>query len=313
MMKRLFVAELGAWSGQGVLSVMGPTGSGKTSALLEYLETNSQLKNTLLVSVDAVAVYRGLDIGSAKAMGTERETFEWTGLDFKNPDEPCTVRDFLDAVENPISRALASGRPVILVGGSGFYENALVEGLAPGAASDPDFQKQLEFLSNEVLFNRMVCFDKKWGEFLHVNDRYRLTRYLDLVERQGFNWADLRETKQRNPQLKELWSETTCTIRGLEWPREVYVERLKRRIDEMWKAGWVREVETLLKTYPETALGLRTIGYREMLDHVRDPQTWPAAKTKERILLAHLQYVKRQKTWLRGRPSPDSSTHPKSS
>jgi tRNA dimethylallyltransferase len=299
-MKRVFLGSLDEWSGTGVLSLMGPTGSGKTSTLLAHLRKRTELQEALLVSVDAVAVYRGLDIGSAKAMGPDRDAFDWAGLDFKNPDETCTVRDFLDAVETPIAEALEEGRPVVLVGGSGFYENALVEGLAPGAASDPDFQKQLEAHSNETLHKRLVGFDKRWGEFLHSNDRYRLTRYLDLVERQGFNWTDLRETKRRNDRLKRVWSQTSCVVLGLEWSREIYLERLTERISQMWSGAWLSEVRELLEHYPPNSVGLQTIGYKEVVQHVLDPKSQSEERTKELILFAHLQYVKRQKTWLRG-------------
>ncbi len=299
-MKRVFLASLEEWSGKGVLSLMGPTGSGKTTALLAQLRRSSALRETLIVSVDAVAVYRGLDIGSAKAMGADREDFLWSGLDFKNPDEPCTVRDFLDDVETPLAQAIEAGRPVVLVGGSGFYENALVEGLAPGAASDPDFQTQLVAIPNEILHKRLVSFDKRWGEFLHVNDRYRLTRYLDLVERQGFNWTDLRETKSRHPLLRKLWSRTECVVLGLDWPRETYVERLNSRIHSMWSTGWPEEVADLLSRYPASAHGLETIGYKEVVQHILDPKHQHEERTKELVLFAHLQYVKRQKTWLRG-------------
>lgn len=298
MMKRLFLESIEKWSGNGVLSLMGPTGSGKSSTLVSHLRKNPQIKHPLLVSVDAVAVYRGLDIGSAKAIGQDRSDFAWAGLDFKNADETCSVRDFLDEVENDIAQALTDERAVVFVGGSGFYENALVEGLAPGGASDPDFQKQLETVTNEALYKRLNYFDKRWGEFLHVNDRYRLTRYLDLVERQGFNWQDLRESKKRNPKLQKLWRETTCVILGLEWPRETYLERLETRIHEMWDLGWAEETRALLEKYPAESVGLQTIGYKEMVEHLQDSQS-TIEKTKQRILMAHIQYVKRQKTWLR--------------
>lgn len=300
MMKRRYLGQIADWSGQGVLSVMGPTGSGKTSSLLADLRAREFPRSPLIVSVDAVAVYCGLDIGSAKAMGNERSDFDWAGLDFKNPDETCTVREFLDAVEAPVLKALESQRPVVLVGGSGFYENALVEGLAPGAASDADFQKSLEPLASEILHKRLTAFDKRWGEFLHVNDRYRLTRYLDLVDRQGFNWEDLRESKQRHPALRRLWNQTDCVMLGLDWPREAYVDRLRTRIDSMFAAGWVAEVEAQLKKYPDSAPGLQTMGYKEVSDFILQPKVWVEATTKERILFAHVQYVKRQKTWLRG-------------
>jgi tRNA dimethylallyltransferase len=310
MMKRKFLGALDEWSGEGVLSLMGPTGSGKTSSLIAYLARQNWQKQPLLVSIDAVAVYRRLDIGSAKPLGTERAHHEWVGLDIKNPDEPCTVRNFLDAVEESIAEALEVHRPVVLVGGSGFYEKALVEGQAPGAASDPDFQKSLEALSNEALHRRLSGFDGRWAQFIHLNDRYRLTRYLDLVERQGFLWQDLRETQHRSPRLRKLWSETSCVILGLDWPRETYVERLQARVRGMWVQGWLEEVRRLLKDYSAESPGLQTMGYKEIAERVSsgsDLGPSDQERLQSQILAAHVHYVKRQKTWLRRLQSGQST------
>lgn len=304
-MKRTLLDSIDDWNGQGVLSVLGPTGSGKTSTVIDFLRKlpPQQAKDFLLVNVDSVAFYRGLDIGSAKVSGNDRSDFEWIGLDFLNPDEPSTARRFLDTVEPQIVEALQDKRPVLLVGGSGFYERALVEGVSPGEASDADFQKSLEPYSNEQLHARLLEQDAKWGEKIFPNDRYRVTRYLDLTERQGLSYAEIKETKLRNPQLEDLWNETFTLVLKANTDRKLFRDPLAQRIDEMIKAGWVEETKNLLEQYRSTDPGMQSIGYRDLCSWLEtaSPSTSnePPESLKVQILQSHLHYVKKQQTWLR--------------
>lgn len=303
-MKRIFLDSIDVWNAQGVLSVLGPTGSGKTSTVVRFLRSLSEdmAKNCLLVNVDSVSFYRGLDIGSAKVAGSDRDDFDWIGLDFLNPDEASTARGFLDIVEPQITQALQSDRPVILVGGSGFYERALVEGVSPGEASEATFQQSLENESNEALHERLLRQDTRWGEKIFPNDRYRVTRYLDLTERQGFSYSSLKETKLRNSQLEKLWSATSTLILKANTDRQLFREPLAQRIEEMFEAGWIKETQDLLKTYQPCDPGMQSIGYRELCNWLEtgDAESSQSHELlKAKILQSHLHYVKKQQTWLR--------------
>lgn len=283
-----------------VLSVLGPTASGKTDFVINLLRSRPKLlnQNPLLVSIDAVTVYRGLNIGAAKVSGADRQDFDWIGLDILDPSEGITVRRFLDAVELPIAVAIEKGRPVILCGGSGFYERALVEGQAPGAESDLDFQKSLESFNNEALAKRLYSMGPEWKNKIHSNDRYRLTRYLDLTERQGFSYQDLFFTKLRHPRLRSLWTHTKTLFLGVDWPRETYSERLSLRIEKMFENGFLEEAQSLISVWSSSAPGLSSMGYREMMEYFDGHLSLEQTKTK--ILQSHLDYVKKQKTWFRG-------------
>ncbi len=296
-MKRKIISDISQWSRQGVLSVLGPTGSGKTSLVLNFLKSlpSNEASQYLLVSVDSVAFYRGLDIGSAKVVGHERNHFYWCGLDFLNIDEAATTKLFLKEVEEPILKHLEARRPVILVGGSGFYERALVDGMAPGEKSDEVYQKELESFSNEILHAKLLSFDPKWAQKIYPNDRYRITRYLDLVDRQGLSWKDLNETRLRNANLQKLWNETSTLILGTQTAREDFRVPLKTRIEEMLLAGWEDEVRKLLKMFSPRTPGMQSMGYREMSGYVEGE--YGLEDCKVLILKAHMAYVKRQKTW----------------
>jgi tRNA dimethylallyltransferase len=307
MMKRRFLQSFEPWlqtlnqkSKPRVLSVLGPTGSGKTGFVVQLLRKHPHLlsQNPLLVSIDAVSVYRELDIGSAKVSGPDRSDFDWIGLDILDVSESITVRRFLDSVEIPIAQAIEEGRPVILCGGSGFYERALVEGQAPGAESDPLYQETLKAIDNSILAQRLYRFDPRWKDKVHANDRYRLTRFLDLVERQGFSYDDLFHSKIRHPRLRSLWTETDTLLLGLERPREEYLQILSTRIDSMFREGFEAEARALYNKWGPQAPGLASMGYREMNDFFEG--RFNLEQTKARILQSHLDYVKKQKTWFRG-------------
>lgn len=308
-----FLDSVSAWRGVGVLSILGPTGSGKTKAALEWVDRHfpkeqngtrsaPDVKKPLLVSVDAVAIFRGLDIGSAKPLGLEREGYDWAGIDLFSPNQKVSLGDFVDQVFPKIVQALKDSRPVLLVGGSHFYEQALIEGQAPGAASDPVFLQSLEALTNEELAKRLYTIDSRFEDLAHRNDRYRLTRYLDLAERQKLSFDVL--TKQRLGGLKNRSdSEGTfpiCRVAlGLETSREENERRLLLRIHQMLTDGWVAEVRNLLHSgLSKDAPSLQSVGYREVLQFIDgeiEEKDLPS-----RILTSHLQLVKKQKTWIRG-------------
>jgi tRNA dimethylallyltransferase len=189
-------------------------------------------------------------------------------------------------------------RPIILVGGSHFYEKMLVEGSAPGEASDPEFMKSLEKLSNEFLHQQLKDKDFRWAERVHLNDRYRLTRFTDLVFRQNLCWEDLFEQKKDGGGIFQKIQKVNTLILGLE-KKDHDQERILKRIHQMLEAGWIEEVQSLIEEFSLSAPALRSVGYREIVDYLvhkkvslKDLAQW--------IATSHRQLAKKQRTWLRG-------------
>jgi tRNA dimethylallyltransferase len=297
-MDRLFLNRLEDWDGRGLLSIAGATGSGKTAAALALVQARwpNELQRPLLVSMDSIAVYRGLDIGSAKPLGEEREPYAWHGIDLCDPPEQMNAARFAQLALPRIEAALLEERPVILVGGSHFYEKALVEGMPLGEASDPSYLAELDKTPLEALWQRLLARDARWATVLHPNDRYRIQRQLDLAERQGLSFDLLRGP----PPRRRSWNQVATLAMGLDFSREEVSARLARRIHQMMEQGWIAEFRTLRERYGAQSPALACVGYREIGEFLNSTAESSLTKLEARILTAHLQLAKKQRTWLRG-------------
>ena len=291
-LQRRILNSIREWNLRVPLSILGPTGSGKTSSLLKHLRSHSsEIKNALLVSVDSIAAYRELDIGSSKVSGADRSDFDWRGIDLVAPTQKMTAAIFVEAVKADILKALSEKRPVVFIGGTHFYERFLVEGPSPGTVSDPDFIKELETRGSAAVYEDLKSQDSRWGEDLHLNDQFRIFRYGDLVLRQGLSYDELRAGGN------SLFPQVDTLILNLE--RDHQEKVLGSRIEEMFQQGWLQEVESLLTRYAPDVPALLTMGYAEIVDFLLKKSIPSLDVLKEKILIRHRQLAKQQRTWLR--------------
>jgi tRNA dimethylallyltransferase len=264
---------------------MGPTGSGK-SDLAERLAERYQAQ---LLNADAFQVYRGLDIGTGKS--ALKEKYEL--LDICNPWQQFGVGLWVSQAGRVLEKLFSSGRPAVVVGGTGLYVRALFEGYS-GMSRPPDeslrtgLNKRAES-GTEALMTELEALD---ADAARAVDRSNTRRVVRALERALSNSTTPAITLPPFRRIKV----------SINPPREVLLDRIDARINAMFRSGWLDEVRGL-RTNPRIQYdspGMQAIGYRALWDHLDQKVGLEAAR--ESILIATRQYAKRQRTWLRKEP-----------
>ena len=165
----------------GVIAIVGPTASGKTAAALAV----AQRYNGEIVSADSMQIYRGMDIGTAKATPQERALVPHHMLDVAEPDQPYTTAQYAQGAGAAIADILARGKLPILCGGTGLYVEAALYEMEMGVAPDPAFRQRMEALGNAQLHDRLVQGDPISAARIHPNDRKRVIRALEIQAQTG--------------------------------------------------------------------------------------------------------------------------------
>jgi len=276
--------------------LLGPTGSGKTALSLALGEQFSGE----IVSCDSVAVYRGMDLGTAKPTAEERALLPHHLIDVADPAQPFTAGEYSRQARAALQSITQRGRLPIVTGGTGLYLRALTEGLFPGPARQAGLRARLERSRQRHgdawlhrLLNRL---DSASAARIHANDASKLLRAIEvcLAARKPLSQLlDDAETA-RDP----LTGFRLLRI-GLNPPRKALYERLNHRAATMFSAGLVEETGALLTCYgPVKALD--SLGYRQAAAVLDGTMTLEAAI--EAAQQGHRNYAKRQLTWFRREP-----------
>jgi tRNA dimethylallyltransferase len=275
------------------LAIVGPTASGKSALGIS-------LANKLhgeIIGCDSVQLYRGFDVGSAKTPEAERDGVPHHLLDVLNPADKATSGDYAHMARRSIAEISGRGRLPILVGGAGLYLRAALRGLFKGPGRDEALRARLEQIAAEKgpqrLHKMLARIDPESAVRIHSNDRPKLIRAIEvcLVGRRPFSQV-LREDSE-----EPLAGYSVARI-GLAPPREALYERIDRRTTQMFTAGILDEVQSLLNAgVPETAWPFGAVGYKHALAAVRGDLD--AAAAAEAAAQATRRYAKRQMTWFR--------------
>ena len=266
-----------------------PTASGKTAVVLGL----AQHLPLEVIAADAMTVYRGLDIGTAKPTVAERERVPHHLVDVLEPDQPFSVADFVRLAEEAIADVRTRGKLPLVVGGNGFYIRALTRGLPTVPAADEAVQaglwERLEQEGLDTLNRELLRASPKDAERAQRNPR-RVVRALEILQRTG-----------RPPSAFGL---TTPAFSYSKWAllptMDVLRPRIEQRTRAMFEAGLVDEVKTVLTHYPALATARQAIGYKEVAAYLTGEVTLEEAKAA--VTLATVQYAKRQRTWFRKEP-----------
>jgi tRNA dimethylallyltransferase len=266
--------------------IAGPTASGKTALALE-LAGHVSLE---IISADAMMVYKGMDIGTAKPTLKERAAVPHHLLDVVNPDEPFNVADYVRLAEAAIHDVLNRGKIPLVVGGTGFYIRALSDGLPTTPEADENVQaelyKRLEREGLEILLSELEAFSPSDARRTERNPR-RVVRALEIIQRTGKAPSEFPMT---TPAFRY---DKLILVPSMEQLRP----RIEARTETMFTSGLVEEVIQLFRRYPKLPTAKQAIGYKEVVDYLAGQITLEQAKAS--VTLATTQYAKRQRTWFR--------------
>lgn len=275
-----------------LLVILGPTGSGKSALALAA----ARKAKAEVLSVDAMQVYHGMDIGTAKPSLAEQYEIRHHLLDWVRPDELFSVARFVSLAEETIADCRHRNVPLIACGGTPLYYKSLFYGLFEGPAADASVRERLAEISGEELHARLVAVDPKAAGRIHAGDQRRLIRALEVFELTGRPISSFQtEWESAEP------SRHAAVWIGLRWETAALNRRLNARAKDMIAAGWVDEVRGLASRYAsfsQTASG--ATGYQVLMDHLDGKISLDEAL--EQIKIATRQLARRQMKWFRRFP-----------
>jgi len=275
------------------IAVVGPTGSGKTRLAIEL----ARRLNTEIISADSMQFYRGMEIGTAAPTSEEQAEAVHHFISFLNPDEEMAAGHYQRLAREKASALLQQGCIPVLVGGSGLYISAFIDGLFDGPAREQKVRDRLRAeaaeLGNAAMMERLRAVDPDYAELLtSENDLVRVVRALEVHELTGRPFSDWHREHQAT---LEPWEVTQA---ALLWDREMLYERINHRVELMVEQGWREETKRLIDNgYEKDIYRLKALGYQEMAAHLRGECT--LAETVEATQQHHRRYAKRQMTWFR--------------
>ena len=278
-----------------VVILLGPTGSGKTALSLALAERFAGEVVGEIVSCDSVAVYRGMELGTAKPAIEERARVPHHLIDVATPDGAFTAGEYSRLARTALKEIAARGRVPIVTGGTGLYLRALTEGLFAGPARQEELRARLRESAKKHgggwLHRMLARLDPKTAERIHANDMPKLIRAIEVC------------MAARRPMSEVMARDPLTGFRllriGLDPLRTKLYERLNERCSAMFAAGLVEETRGLLAQYGEVK-ALDSLGYRQarrVLDGSLSENEAIAAAQQ-----GHRNYAKRQMTWFRREP-----------
>jgi len=269
------------------VAILGPTASGKTALALALA---NHYKGVIL-SVDSLALYKEIDIASAKPTPQERGNVPHFGIDVITPDTPFNVTLFFELYCQAKAFALAHHSPLILVGGTSFYLKAMLEGMSEKPPISPSVKARVHAELEDIAAVQTLAqsLDPAFAARTEKFDRYRLEKWLELYYATG-EVPTVFQARTRKPPLIEH-----LPLFEVEMDKEILKERIKKRTSAMLDQGLVEEVRTLEKRYGRTPACMKAIGIKEVLVYLDGDCSHESMQ--EAISIHTTQLAKRQRTF----------------
>ena len=269
-----------------LVALVGPTASGKTD-IAEILVKKYKLD---IISVDSRQIYKFMDIGTGKPLNKGLHGL----VDFLDPKEDLNVADYKKKAEKLIEKSYNFSRTPFLVGGSGLYLRAIIDGLCNAPSADPKIRQELESDARKtnirMLFERLKKVDPISSKKIHPNDLRRIVRALEVFLQTGKPFSSF--------QVSTLDPGYTLLIMGIKYPLNTLYGRTDARIDAMIKSGLVLEVKSLLdKGYDHNLKSMQSLGYKEIVGYLKGKYNLDEAVNQLKRNTRH--YARRQMIWFR--------------
>jgi tRNA dimethylallyltransferase len=289
-----------------VIVIFAPTASGKTALTKELFSASGShfILNAEIISADSQAVYKEMDIGTAKPDESLCREIPHHLINLVEPDEQYNVADFVTAADKCCEEIYGKNKIPVVCGGTGFYIRCFLYGLPKTPESNEqireNIKQRLESEGKEALYTELQLIDPESAAVISQNDAYRICRALEVY----YTTGKTRSSYRLENQLREKYDFTFIV---LEPPRALLYERIRERVEKMFEAGLEAEVKTLVsKGYDKNSPGMKAIGYSEWFtdDGQIDGDKNAADKTavKEAIIHHSCKYAKKQFTYIKDIP-----------
>ena len=272
-----------------ILIITGLTASGKSNLAIEI----AKKYNGEIISADSVQIYKGLDIGSAKESKETMSSVSHYLINIKNFDETYNVGEFIDDCEKAINLIVSKNKLPIIVGGTGLYIKALLEGYSLGTCANDEFRKKYQDMATEhgnlYVWNILNEINPEKAQTVHFNNLKRVIRYLEI---------ELNPNNETPKTSKSILQNYSVLALGVIADREEIYSKINIRVDKMIDEGLEKEVSTLIDAGAlRTHQSMNSIGYKEWFDYFDNKTTKEG--TVELIKQHTRNYCKRQLTFLK--------------
>lgn len=285
--------------------IQGATAVGKSSVALELALRHSGV----LFNADSLQIYKNLNVGTAKPSRADQAKVPHFLYDCAEVGEEWNVADYLTAFAKAIRTFQGSSQPIFVVGGSGFYLQALMQGLLPAPPIAEEqraaLEQQAKVQGLNSLYSEIEERDPKAASKISPSDGYRVIRVLSYLKEEKGLWSDL-NLLERPASLIPVDRRLALAITR---PRPVLHRRIRLRVEEMMQSGLQQEVESLLEAGHQNWRALQSVGYKEMLEMLNNKASGElrlgplsqqeAHQIIDKISMRTNQLAKRQETWLR--------------
>jgi tRNA dimethylallyltransferase len=277
-----------------ILTIIGPTASGKSALSVEL----AKRLDGEIISLDSRQIYEGMPMGTAQPTHEEMDGIPHHLFGFRNPAKPISSGEYAKMVKEKVVEIRGFGKVPIICGGAGLYYRALKTGIFEGSVSDLPTRDRLDQAYEDdpvSLLERLKSIDPKYASIVHINNKKRLMRALEIYETTGKTPSEHFQDQEENP----VESMSLFTIL-LIWNRKIIIDRIEKRTDEMLENGWIEEVQELLIKQSESKMvypALNSIGYRQIQSYLKGDLTFD--EMREDIVIRTRQFAKRQVQWFK--------------